>query len=105
MESGKRPPLATALQSAMDAKGWGPEETARQAEIEPRTVYRYLSPKPPRAPHRSVLSKLARALGTPELVDFSVRQSPTDLEERLASLEERVDLLLEHLDGDQPTPA
>lgn len=105
MASEQRPPLATALQIAMDEKGWSIAETERQSGVDERTIYRYLSDKPPKKPRRSVLSKLALALGAPGLVGFSSRQPPPAVEERLTRLEERVDFLLEHLDGDRPTPA
>lgn len=99
--------MAKVLQSAMDEKGWGPTETAREAGVSYRTVRRIVSPQEgdPWKPWRSTLSKLARALERPGLVEYSVRPTPVEIEDRLSEVEEGLQelraMILERLDGDR----
>ena len=105
--SGSRPPLATAIQSAMDAKGWNQRETSESSGVSIRTLQRMLNPKPQAdlKPWRSTLGKLALALEAPGLVDYSVRPTPEEIEDRLSEVEEGLrrlqEAVLRHLDGDQ----
>lgn len=101
--------MAKVLQSAMDEKGWGPTDTAREAGVSYRTVARILTsgPNDPWKPWRSTLSKLARALDRPGLVDYHVKPSPEDIDDRLSEVEEALGelraIVLQRLGGAQPT--
>lgn len=105
--------LITSLEQAMRMKGWGPTETAAEARIGESHLYKILAGKIAR-PQLQTLTKLARALDAPGLLEFSSRSTPAELETRLAELEHEYEALddrltqLERLaprqlDGDHPT--